>query len=134
MTKSEVFKAAHKLAKSVIQAGDNYSDTFALCLKAVYAQSSSNVINIDFAKRCDFFHQNNIKLGTAKNGLDYAEVVVGSEFHNKLLSGLTIIASDSKGRGSRTYEFNSECGKEFYNHEAQLVIRFYGKITTKKGS
>ena len=134
MTKSELFKAAHKLAKATVKAGDNYQATFALCLKAVYAQSSSNIINIDFAKRCEFFQENNIKLGTAKNGSDYAEVVVGSEFHNKLLNGLTIIASDSKGRGSRTYDFNGECGKEFYNHEAQLVVRFYGKITTKKGA
>ena len=134
MNKSQLFKQAHALTKATVKAGDNYSATFALCLKAVYAQSSSNVINIDFAKRCEFFKENNIKLGTAKNGLDYAEVVVGSEFYNKLLNGLTIIASDSKGRGSRTYEFNSECGKEFYNHEAQSVVRFYGKITTKKGA
>lgn len=38
MNKSQIFKAAHKLAKSVIQAGDSYQATFALCLKAVYAQ------------------------------------------------------------------------------------------------
>ena len=44
MTKSELFKAAHKLAKSVMQAGDSYSATFALCLKAVYAQSKETSI------------------------------------------------------------------------------------------
>ena len=44
MTKSELFKAAHKLAKSVIQVGDNYSATFALCLKAVFAQSKETSI------------------------------------------------------------------------------------------
>lgn len=43
MNKSNLFKAAHKLAKSVIQAGDNYQATFALCLKAVYAQSTQSV-------------------------------------------------------------------------------------------
>lgn len=43
MTKSELFKAAHKLAKSVIQAGDNYSATFSICLKAVYAQKETSI-------------------------------------------------------------------------------------------
>ena len=35
MNKSELFKAAHKLAKSVIKAGDNYRVTFGACIKAV---------------------------------------------------------------------------------------------------
>lgn len=33
MNKSKLFKKAHKLAKQVIQAGDNYRATFAACLK-----------------------------------------------------------------------------------------------------
>ncbi len=37
MTKSELFKAAHKLAKETIQANDSYSATFALCLSFVYS-------------------------------------------------------------------------------------------------
>lgn len=41
MTKSEIFKQAHALTKSVIQAGDNYHATFALCLKAVIADSKA---------------------------------------------------------------------------------------------
>ena len=45
MTKSELFKAAHKLAKATIQAGDNYSATFALCLKAVYAQKETSIVD-----------------------------------------------------------------------------------------
>ena len=35
MNKSELFKSAHKLAKSVIKAGDNYRVTFGACIKAV---------------------------------------------------------------------------------------------------
>lgn len=35
MNKSELFKAAHKLAKSVIKAGDNYRVTFGAAIKAV---------------------------------------------------------------------------------------------------
>ena len=35
MNKSELFKAAHKLAKSVIKAGDNYRVTFGAAIKAI---------------------------------------------------------------------------------------------------
>lgn len=35
MNKSELFKAAHNLAKSVIKAGDNYRVTFGAAIKAV---------------------------------------------------------------------------------------------------
>ena len=37
MNKSHLFQAAHKLTKATIQAGDNYSATFALCLKDIIA-------------------------------------------------------------------------------------------------
>ena len=35
MTKSELFKAAHKLAKSVIQSGDDYRVTFGAAIKVI---------------------------------------------------------------------------------------------------
>lgn len=35
MTKSELFKAAHKLTREVIKAGDDYRATFGLCLKFI---------------------------------------------------------------------------------------------------
>lgn len=37
MTKSEIFKAAHKLTKEIIKATDNYSATFGLCLTFIYS-------------------------------------------------------------------------------------------------
>lgn len=46
MTNSQIFKQAHALAKSVIKTGDNYQATFALCLKAVYAQSKSQFARV----------------------------------------------------------------------------------------
>lgn len=46
MTNSQIFKQAHALAKSVIKTGDNYQATFALCLKAVYAQSKSQAARV----------------------------------------------------------------------------------------
>lgn len=41
MTKSELFKKAHKLAKATIKAGDDYRVTFGLCLKAVIADAKA---------------------------------------------------------------------------------------------
>ena len=35
MNKSQLFKKAHKLAKKIIQAGDNYRVTFRACLKMI---------------------------------------------------------------------------------------------------
>ena len=35
MNKSTLFKTAHKLAKKIIQAGDNYRVTFGACLKMI---------------------------------------------------------------------------------------------------
>lgn len=42
MTKQEIFTKAHTLTRATIQAGDSYAATFALCLKAVYAESKQN--------------------------------------------------------------------------------------------
>lgn len=39
MTKSELFKAAHKLTRETRQPGDSYRVTFGLCLKAIKANS-----------------------------------------------------------------------------------------------
>jgi hypothetical protein len=36
MTKSEIFKAAHKMTREIKKSTDNYSATFGLCLKAIY--------------------------------------------------------------------------------------------------
>ena len=45
MTKSELFKAAHKLAKSVIQGGDNYRVTFGLAIKAILSQTTNSIVD-----------------------------------------------------------------------------------------
>lgn len=132
MTKSELFKAAHKLAKSVIKAGDSYSATFALCLKAVYAQKETNTVNIERSELVAWFAANGIQTGTAKNGTTYAEVVADSEIYNKLLNGLTIIATRSKTGTTTTYEFNGEHGKFFRNEQFEEVTRFYGTCTVNK--
>lgn len=40
-TKSNVFKAAHKLTKATVKAGDSYSATFAACLKLAMSIAKS---------------------------------------------------------------------------------------------
>lgn len=44
MNKSELFKTAHKLAKSVIKAGDNYRVTFGAAIKAILSQAKELVM------------------------------------------------------------------------------------------
>ena len=132
MTKSELFKAAHKLAKATIQAGDNYQVTFGLCLKTVYAQSSSNVVNVERSELVAWFAANGIKKGISKNGQEYAEVLADSEIYNKLLNGLTIIATRSKTGSTTTYVFSGEHGKFFRNEKFEEVTRFYGTCTVNK--
>ena len=45
MTNSQLFKQAHAMTKQVIQAGDNYQVTFALCLKVIKAEAKQAVVN-----------------------------------------------------------------------------------------
>ena len=132
MTKSELFKAAHKLTKATVKAGDSYQATFALCLKAVYAQSSSNVVNVERSDLVAWFRSNGIKKGVSKSGQEYAEVLADSEIYNKLLNGLTIIATRSKTGSTTTYVFGGEHGKEFLNEKCEVVTRFYGTCTVNK--
>lgn len=47
MNKSQIFKAAHKLAKSVHVAGDCYRVTFGAALKIVIAESKAPVLNAE---------------------------------------------------------------------------------------
>lgn len=47
MNKSELFKAAHKMTKEIIQAGDDYRVTFGACLSLVIAESKKPAITAD---------------------------------------------------------------------------------------
>lgn len=43
MTKSELFKKAHQLTKSVIKAGDDYRITFGLAIKAILSETTKSI-------------------------------------------------------------------------------------------
>lgn len=47
MTRQEIFKKAHRWTKLTIQAGDSYAATFALCLKALYAENKKPTITVE---------------------------------------------------------------------------------------
>lgn len=49
MNKSQLFKAAHKLAKSVIKSGDNYRVTFGAAIKVVLAKVATMLKTVEFA-------------------------------------------------------------------------------------
>ena len=53
MNKSNLFKQAHKLAKKVIKAGDNYRVTFSACLKMI--ASMFKVPSILLASSSEFY-------------------------------------------------------------------------------
>jgi len=50
MNTSNIFKAAHKLVKATIQTGDNYSATFAICLKTVYQMAANTLTSLEYRK------------------------------------------------------------------------------------
>ena len=68
----------------------------------------------------------------SKNSQEYAEVLADSEIYNKLLNGLTIIATRSKTGSTTTYVFGGEHGKFFRNEKFEEVTRFYGTCTVNK--
>ena len=61
MNKSELFKASHKLAKSVIKSGDNYRVTFGAAIKVVKEKIANTVKSVEYAikkgvlSRCAIF-------------------------------------------------------------------------------
>lgn len=48
MNKSELFKAAHKLAKSAIKSGDNYRVTFGAAIKMILSESTVEIYEVEF--------------------------------------------------------------------------------------
>lgn len=51
MNKSELFKAAHKLAKSAIKSGDNYRVTFGAAIKVILSASEDKTFVIEWRNR-----------------------------------------------------------------------------------
>lgn len=61
MNKSNLFKAAHKLAKSVIQVGDNYRVTFGLAIKAILSSTKKSFSEILLALGLKVWEKGNMK-------------------------------------------------------------------------
>ena len=66
MNKSNLFKQAHALTKATIKAGDNYSATFAICLKLIIAATKEKVAASMNLEKMIAFHQRYFFLFLAK--------------------------------------------------------------------
>ena len=112
MNKSTLFKQGHALVKKYIQAGDNYSATFALCLKQAYKNLKLSITDLrQLAKR-------GVTTGIAKNGQDYLEMDSEKGFINWLKNGGQIFLNGEK--------LNiTGFGKEFSSYGKFLVRAYY---------
>ncbi|WP_019520464.1 hypothetical protein [Faucicola boevrei] len=116
MNKSHLFQAAHNLTKKIIQAGDSYSATFALCLKDIIAYRKTlsgkyttalSLKNKGMEAMCQSF----AKLGflekfTGKNG----------EYNRYYLT------AQAKDKIYRENEFYTIWGKVFFDINASMFV------------
>ena len=82
MNKSQLFKQAHKLAKKVIKAGDNYRVTFGACLKMI--ASMFKVPSILLANSSEFYKAEGVYVGDDKMQVN---MDVNSEMYALVKSG-----------------------------------------------
>ena len=91
MTKSELFKAAHKLAKATIQAGDSYSATFAICLKLIIKAKAeapglflNNTTDVVWHQKYFFL----INMGILKSRGDLLKKAISRRFDSLQMNGI----------------------------------------------
>ena len=91
MTKSELFKAAHKLAKATIQAGDSYSATFAICLKLIIKAKAeapglflNNTTDVVWHQKYFFL----INMGILKSRGDLLKKAISRRFDSLQMKGI----------------------------------------------
>lgn len=106
MNKSELFKAAHKLAKSVIKAGDNYRVTFGACIKAVLSN-------------------------TVKSIADQILEVGGNLWEKHGFKRIYMTCAQFNKVTGNTWTMNDNNNKFFYDFAANAIMRSYkGKKPT----
>ena len=100
MNKSTLFKTAHKLAKSVIQAGDNYRVTFGLAIKAILAQASTSVTDTLLGMGLKVWEKGNMK-----------RIYMTCKQFNQATG--------------RDYQLNDRKNKIFFDFEKNAIMRSY---------
>ena len=80
MTNSQLFKQAHAMTKQVIQTGDSYQVTFALCLKVIKADQLKNAENLQADLRRAQYNSKG-----ANNKGDKLSTLVNNEFAKMIL-------------------------------------------------
>ena len=73
MNKSELFKAAHTLAKSVIKAGDNYRVTFGAALKMILSESVKATFIVEYNDSWNGFCKQEIEATSHKEAMQIFE-------------------------------------------------------------
>lgn len=89
MNTSNIFKAAHKLTKATIKAGDNYQATFAICLKVVYQMVANAISELEYRKLA-------VMPKTTKNGAEVLMIKVGSAADGFLTEGKAFVKTYGK--------------------------------------
>ena len=109
MNKSQLFKAAHKLAKSVIQKGDCYRVTFGLAIKAILSKATASIVDKLLALGLKIWEKH-----------DKKRIYMNAKQFNET-TGYCWTLSDSSN-------------KFFYDFETNAIMRSYknGKPTIEK--
>lgn len=109
MNKSNLFKAAHKLTKQVIQKGDSYRATFGACIKA-------------------------IKEGFVMNLKSIAEQLIeagAKVWENHGFKRIYMTCAQFNQVTGRDYNLNDNNNKIFFDYAANAIMRSYkGKKPT----
>ena len=102
MNLSNLFKAAHQLAKSVIQAGDNYRVTFGASLKMAYTQlENKTMLEMLLAAGAKVWEKGTLQRVYINQAI--ADVV----FNNNLLKGFPVAVNI--GKAKFYYDVKNDC-------------------------
>jgi len=137
MNKSQIFKAAHALTKSVHVAGDCYRVTFGAALKIVIAESKSKNLGLEkFRSVVEKAIQKNVLAFWSKNSLKRAYVKNSFLFDATLRAAgiacnsayFDLVSLELKFDNLRAYE--NKNGVKFFGSEKEL-LKTAKSITTK---
>ena len=107
---SEIFKAAHALAKSTVQTGDSYSATFAICLKIIYSEQSKSfdgtAKQIAWAK--DAYNR---YISDAKQGINDLQALADTDLRQNLQEAIVMTGVGSIRPLTNQQELDALCSE-----------------------
>lgn len=131
MTKSEIFKKAHSIAKSIVSIVGNYSIAFSTALKEVYANASARMFSDDLLDEIFFVNMDQACFGdfainTTVDGdvENFAFTAVGFDSVVVLHNG-DVYKYEHKGRATGNLTWN---GDDVLRKEIQITYELKNKI------